>query len=98
MTEQHDQPLAPRLQEKLDLLRPTPPRDPQAVAHGRQRFLSELDSIAEVKTRPRSSWPTGWLKSNQLSTEDSPMGNKTKRLAFSALMAAIVILVFLFGG
>src|SRR4030065_287687 len=98
MTEQHDQPLDPRLQEKLELLRPTPPRDPQAVAHGRERFLSELDSMPEFKARTQFTWLTRWLKSNQISNKDYPMGNKTKRLAFSALMAAIVILVFLFGG
>ena len=98
MNEQHDHPLDPRLQEKLALLRPTPPRDLKAIARGRERFLSELDSMPEFKASPRFAWLTRWFKSNQISKEDNPVSNGTKRLAFSALMAAIVILVFLFGG
>ncbi len=98
MTEQEDYPLDPRLQEKLELLRSTPGRDPQAIARGRKRFLSELDSMPEFKAQSRFVWIRNRLKSNQILKEEYLMGNKTRRLVFSAILAAAVILVFLFGG
>jgi hypothetical protein len=87
----------PRLQEKLDLLRNTPQRDPEAVRRGRERFLAELDAIPELSPSP----PVGWLaalfgrKSNP--EEGRPVTTRTQKFAFTTLALAITVLVLLFG-
>ena len=97
MQNENEQSLDPYLSEKLDLLRETPPRDPQAAAHGRERFLAELDAIPELNPVEAAPGILGWFKRQNRSTKDKSM-NKTQRFAFSAVMVVIVIAVLLLGG
>ncbi len=97
MQNENEQSLDPYLSEKLDLLRETPPRDPQVAARGRERFLAELDAIPELNPIPAASGIMGWFRRQNRSTKDKSM-NKTQRFAFSAVMVEIVIAVLLLGG
>jgi len=63
MTQNHEEPIDPRLEEMFDLLRPTPARDPQAAARTKARFLTEVDQrfpepspAPQVSRRPLSAF------------------------------------------
>ena len=94
---QNEQPLDPYLSEKLDLMRDTPARDPQAAARGRERFLAELGTIPGLNPVDTAPGILGWFKRKNRLNEDKTM-NKTQKFAFSAVMVVIVIAVLLFGG
>jgi hypothetical protein len=100
MTEMNGQEreMDPRLLRKLEVLRPTPERDAHAAEMGRQRFLNEIDSIPEYKTRSPFPWGIGWFISRKNHKEKSPVNPRTKRFAFTTAAAIITILVLLFGG
>jgi hypothetical protein len=89
--------LDPRLERLLGLLRPAPPRDEQAAARGRARFLAELDSIPEFKASHPFARLTGWFIPKSENLEGISMNSRTK-LAFTTILSIIIILVFLFGG
>jgi Domain of unknown function (DUF5667)/Domain of unknown function (DUF5666) len=92
------QPLDPRLKELLDLLKETPPRDPEAEARGQAKFLAEVDELFSEPTRPiasRMEIPvpeekrSGWLFN---------LASMRPRLAFTSLMAILAIVLLFFGG
>jgi len=92
-----DQPIDPRLNDLLDLIREVPPRDPEAESRGRTRYLAEVDALFE---RERGSLLA-------VSRTGSPNTNSHKRehlsifrprLAFTSLLAILSMLVILFGG
>ncbi len=97
MQNENEQSLDPYLSEKLDLLRETPPRDPQAAARGRERFLAELDAIPELNPIPAAPGIMGWFRRKKGIREDNIM-TRPQRFAFSAILAVIVIAVLLIGG
>jgi hypothetical protein len=92
-----DDPFDPEVMDLLDLLRPTPPREPQAVQRGRARYLAELDALLDDSS-PQSAWgiPTrGWKTWFRKSKEDNPM---KRSFAFSTLLTLFVAALLLFGG
>jgi hypothetical protein len=97
MKNENEQPIDPYLSEKLNLLREIPPRDPQAAARGRERFLAELDSIPELNPVQASPGLMGWFKRKKQPKKDNPM-TRPQRFAFSAVLAIVLIAVLLFGG
>src|SRR5512139_2653057 len=87
----------PRLEHLLRLLRKAPARDEARAKLGRERFLTELDSEMNLNQDRSFGLLPGWFRQRQKSLEKKPMKTRTK-LAFTTLMAAIVLVVFLFGG
>lgn len=93
----YERPIDPHLEEKLTLLRQTPARDPQKAARGRQKFLSQLESIPAVKPASTPSWLTRWFKPRTNQKEISSMNTRSPRFAFRAAAAVLTLLVILFG-
>ena len=88
----------PRLSEKLELLRPTTPRDPEAAARGRARFLAELESMELPRQeRNRKGLLAGWFFTRG-KTKPAYAGGRKPRFAFSTAVMMITLFVFLFGG
>jgi hypothetical protein len=86
----NEQPFDPELIEKIELMRPTPDRDPRLVAQGRERFLAELEGIPAASSQ---GWLAGLFKIGTPGT-----GGKNRKFAFSTILALIVVAVMLFGG
>ena len=97
MQNENEQPIDPYLSEKLNLLRETPTRDPQAAARGRERFLAELDAIPSLNPVSATPGIMGWIRQKRQRREDNIM-TRPQRFAFSAILAAIVIAVMFLGG
>jgi hypothetical protein len=85
-----EQPIDPIVIEKIELMRPTPGRDPQLVTQGRERFLAELEGIPVASSL---GWLAGLFKFGASGT-----GGKNRKFAFSTILALIVVAVMLFGG
>ncbi len=94
----HDQPIDPRLEELLDLLRPAPPMDPKAVARGQARFLSEVDAMFAPKSSPAFPWIAGWFTKLYKPKDEKTMSTPKQKFVFTALAAFVAIFVLLFGG
>ena len=88
----------PRLYEKLDLLRPTTPRNPEAAARGRAKFLAELDTLEFAPAeRARKGILPGWM-TNQGKPTAAYATQRKARFSFNGVFLVITLLVFLFGG
>jgi hypothetical protein len=96
----------PRLFELLDQLRPTPPRDPEAAARGRMKFLAELKSLEIPATSrlqesllPRLLGRLFYKNHfNKKEMEDLKMNSRQQRFTFTGAVILIILLAFLFGG
>ena len=87
-----------RLYEKLDLLRPTTPRNPETAARGRAKFLAELETLElPSPERARKGILPGWM-TNQGKTGAVYASGRKARFSFSGAFLLITLLVFLFGG
>jgi hypothetical protein len=93
-----EQPLDPRLKEMLDLLRETPPRDPEAEARGRAIYLAEVDQLFSEPTRPIASRLNTPVPATRRRGWRFNLASLQPRLAFTTLMAALAIVLLLFGG
>ena len=93
-----EQPLDPRLKELLDLLKETPPRDPQAEARGQAKFLAEVDELFSEPTRPIASRANIPVPEKARSGWRFNLASLQPRLAFTTLMIILAIAVLLFGG
>jgi hypothetical protein len=91
-----EEPLDPQIARLLEVLRPTPPRDLNVVAHGRSRFLTELE--APYSPSPASVVQRIFRNTSKGYTEETNMNPRQKRFAFSTLVLILVIGVLLFGG
>jgi hypothetical protein len=94
----HQDQMDPRLYEQLDLLRPTSPRNPEAAAQGRARFLTELETLelASPEQRRKGILPT-WF-TERINRRLAYAGNRTARFSLSSAFLVITLLAFLFGG
>lgn len=92
-----DQPIDPRLKDLLDLIREVPPRDPEAEARGRARYLAEVDQLFDGDLHPLSA---GTRTSSPSTNSHRPSHRSIFRrgLAFTYLMAILTMVVILFGG
>jgi hypothetical protein len=97
-TNDHDQPIDPRLQELLDLLRTTPPRDPAAQARGEARFMAEVEAMAQSDSRRALPVTLGWGKNSLNQKERFAMTTLKRRTTLTVFTALFVALLFLFGG
>src|SRR5574341_448631 len=93
-----EQPLDPRLKEMLDLLRETPPRDPEAEAHGRAKFLAKVDELFSEPTRPIASRLNAAAAVTKRPVWRRKLASMQPRLALTTLMAIMAIVLLLFGG
>ena len=94
-----DEPIDPRLEEMLGLLRQTPQRDPEAFRRGRANFVAEVDTLFQPEARRRPSALFGWLPLGIYRIKETlTMTTLTQRTAWNTLAAALVIFIFLFGG
>ena len=87
----------PRLEALIQSLRPTPRRDPEAVARGRIRFEQELEIL--IETQPewrRRARPI--LGSYIRLKEKLDMFSRRYRFAYTTLAVLIALLAILFGG
>jgi hypothetical protein len=95
----HQGEIEPGLLRKIEMLRPTPERDPEAAARGRQAFISELSSAPNLNDPPTVPTITGLFKRRSNHSESkNAMKTRTHRFAFTSAAAIITILVLLFGG
>jgi hypothetical protein len=90
--EDREQDIDSRLIEKIALIGPTPDRDLNLAAQGRERFLAEVD-VLPVRSSPE---PNGWLAG--LIGSGSSVRVFNRKFAFSTVLAVIVVGVMLFGG
>jgi hypothetical protein len=91
-----EQPIDPNLIEKIELMGPTPDRDPLLAAQGRERFISELEGIPAAVPKSPLAWLTGVFKSGNPNA--NTVGTKNRKFAISTLVALIVVFVMVFGG
>jgi hypothetical protein len=91
-----EQPINPNLIEKIELMGPTPDRDPLLAAQGRERFISELEGIPAAVPKSPLAWLTGVFKSGNPNA--NTVGTKNRKFAISTLVALIVVFVMVFGG
>jgi hypothetical protein len=88
----------PRLYEKLDLLRTTSPRNPEAAARGRVKFLAELETLElPSPQQARKGILPGWM-TRRTETKVAYAGSRTARFSLSGAFLLIALLAFLFGG
>jgi hypothetical protein len=96
--ESHE-PIDPDIQELLDMLRESPPRDPTAVARGRANFLASVD---DLMLRPTNMVETDRATSNGVNPTKSPIRTwinaLRNQLAFTTMLTLLVFIGILFGG
>ncbi len=98
---QSDEPIDPRLESVLELLRSVPPRNPEATARGTTRFLSELEALFPSEPQTASKRLAGWLRlklTPARKQEDENMNAAKKGFALTTIAAVVVILAMIFGG
>jgi len=93
---EYEQPIDRKLIEKIELMGPTPDRDPLLASQGRERFLSELEGIPAAVPKSPLAWLAGLFKSGNPNA--NTVGTKNRKFAISTLVALIVVVVMLFGG
>ncbi len=60
---EYEQPIDRKLIEKIELMGPTPDRDPLLASQGRERFLSELEGIPAAVPKSPLAWLVDLFKS-----------------------------------
>ena len=84
----------PQLEKLIGLLRPTPPRNPQAVEQNRVKFLAEVDTLIGANAKPSQK-----KKFYQFQSKEKTNMNAFKpKFALTILFVIATIFVFLFGG
>lgn len=93
-----------QVRQRLELLRETPPRSPEAAFHGREEYMRAVRSLAETSTKAAqiSSTPVSYTLFQRLSRwmkEASPTPLlKERKIMFSTLTTLLVTITLLFGG
>jgi hypothetical protein len=89
----------PRLRDKLELLRPTLPRDPGLASQARKEFLAEAKSLQPRVSAGHGGRHAGWMNRFKIVyKEKTAMLHPKQRTAFTILASLAAALVFLFGG
>ena len=100
MTNLHEQeqPVDLQLDKLLDLLRPTPPMEPEMVARGQAKFVAEADAL--FGPLPSSAFPglAGWFSALYRPKEKFVMANSKQKFVYATLAIFIAIFILLFGG
>ena len=95
-----EKPLDPKIEQLLETLRPTPPRDLAAAEQGRMRFLTEMEEAGFGEEA------TGWYRSiiSRLSgrknhySDTEELNMQPRRFAFTSLAIIVLAVALLFGG
>jgi hypothetical protein len=93
-----------QVRQRLELLRETPPRSPEAASHGREEYMRAVRLLAETSTKAAqiSSTPVSYTLFQRLSRwmkEASPTPLlKERKIMFSTLTTLLVTITLLFGG
>jgi hypothetical protein len=93
-----DQPIDPEIEKMLDLLRESPPRDPNAVERGRASFLAEINGLMR---QPGNTTEGARATSKSFHPPISPRAwieAFRNQLAFTTVLALLVFIGILFGG
>ena len=100
MTENNfnEHPLDPELDRRLHQLRAVPPRNPDAAASGRAKFIAEVDEIVKEQGFSNHNLFTGSNRFYQRWKEKWNMASPRFRTVFSLVAAVVLVVVFLFGG
>jgi hypothetical protein len=86
----------PKLIEMLELLEPTPARDPEDAAQGMERFLMEADETLPIQSERSLAWFKRWGKKNQ--KEDNGMTTRRHIFAMKTLAMIAILVTLVFGG
>jgi hypothetical protein len=94
----NDNRIDPRLEQKINMLRKVPPRDPDAIEQGRAMYLAEVDELFSEKTVPAA-----WMKKETAVKKPKNqiwflLSYPQQRLAFSSLLAILAVVLVLFSG
>ncbi len=84
----------PQLEKLIGLLRPTPPRNPQAVEQNRVKFLAEVDTL--IGGNANASQKKKFYQFQ--SKEKTNMNGFKPKFALTTLFVIATLFVFLFGG
>jgi uncharacterized membrane protein YgcG len=84
----------PQLEKLIGLLRPTPPRSPQAVEQNRLKFLAEVDNLTGAEGIPSHKQKIYQFQSK----EKTNMNGFKPKFALTTLFVIATLFVFLFGG
>lgn len=93
-----EQPIDPELDRRLQQLRAVPPRNPEAAASGRAKFIAEVDEMAKEQGFSNHNQFTGGNRFYQRWKEKWNMASPRFRTVFSLVAAIVLVAVFLFGG
>jgi hypothetical protein len=100
MTSRHEQeqPVDPQLDELLDLIRPTPPMDPEMAARGQAKFMAEIDALFGPLPSSTFSRLTGWISTLYQPKGKFVMATSKQKFIFGTLAVLIAMFVLIFGG
>jgi hypothetical protein len=93
-----------QIRQRLDLLRETPPRSPEAALHGREEYMRAVRALAETPTKAAQISPapvslTLFQRLSRWMKESSPAPLlKERKIMFSTLTTLLVMITLLFGG
>lgn len=93
-----------QVRQRLELLRETPPRNPEAYSHGRDEYMNQVRSLVKTKTNAAqiSSAPVSLTLFQRLSRwmkqHSPPIQLKERKIMFSTLTTLLVTIALLFGG
>ena len=93
---EYEQPIDRKLIEKIELMGPTPNRDPLLASQGRERFLSELEGIPAAVPKSPLVWLVDLFKSGDPNAHI--LNPKNSKFAISTFVALMVVVLMLFGG
>ena len=100
MTSRHEQeqPVDPQLDELLDLLRPTPPMEPEMAARGQAKFMAEIETLFGPLPSSALSRLTGWIYTLYQTKEKFVMATSKQKFVYGTLAVFIAVFVLVFGG
>ncbi|MCC7130937.1 MAG: hypothetical protein IT297_11125, partial [Anaerolineae bacterium] len=92
------QPLELALRRRLQQLRAVPPRNPEAAARNKAKFIAEVDEITQERGFSPNAQSTGESTLYQRWKEKWNMATPKTRMVFTFVAAFVLVAVFLFGG
>ncbi len=93
------QDIDPRIRVKLELLRPTLPRNPRLASQTRKEFLAQAKALSSRVSAEDAGGNTGWINRFRIAyKEKTVMLHPRQRTAFYVMASLAAALVLLFGG
>lgn len=98
MNNSGQQPIDPKLQRRLQQLRGVPPRNSEAAARSKAKFIAEVDEIVKEQGFSPNTQLTGVSTFYQRWKEKWIMATPKTRMVLTFVTAFVLVAVFLFGG